>query len=69
MARMTIDDALIRCIDTRDAAAAGRIADQLRFQHGMTYNQIMQRVLAVRPNAGGQWEDMMEEADDLESDE
>lgn len=55
-------------LEKRDARTAGKIADSLRFKNSLTYSQIV----ALVQEAGGtpgEWEDLMQEAEDLEASE
>ena len=63
----TVKEALGLAIDKRDAATAGRIADHLR-EHGYTYARVFACAQSARPNlTAGDWEDLMQEAEDLEA--
>jgi hypothetical protein len=57
-----IADALKR----QDAAKAGRLADRMRFDYGFRYADIMKQV-ALAGFEPADWEELMYEADGLES--
>lgn len=60
---MTIKEALIRAVAEKNAKRAGDIVTVLRFRAGMNYDQI----LAFAGVPADEFEDLMAEADELES--
>ena len=59
---MKASEAIRKALGRRDAAAAGKIVDALRFNHGWTYAKISD---LVRRSGGDpqEWESLLEEAD------
>jgi len=56
--------AIRKAIDQDNHVAAGRIADGLRFRHGMDYNSILAVVQKVRPDVTpAQWDELMQRWD------
>jgi len=64
---MSLKSQITLAVNTRNAKLAGNIADTLRFRLGMSYNAIHEYVNSVEPVEIEDWEDLMYEADSLES--
>ena len=63
----TVRDAAAEAIDTKNAKLAGQVADMLRFECGMNYEQVLEWVRRVRPNVSAEaWELLMLQADSQE---
>lgn len=61
---VTVGDAIRSAVEERNAAKAAKIADFLRFNRGLNYNQTVRIVNhAVGRDASGEWEALMYEAD------
>jgi len=66
--KISINDAIGKAVDRRDAKLAGALCDALRFQLGMNYRQILNRVQRVRPSvSAADWDELLQEADECEA--
>ena len=67
---MTLADIIVAAVQKRNATAAGRIADILRFKHGMTYQESFDfvceqcRKRGVEPPELAAWDELLREADE-----
>lgn len=67
---MTVGEAIATAIDSRDPAAAGKVAMFCREALGMTYASILALAQRIRPELTmAQWDDLMYEADEAASKE
>jgi hypothetical protein len=60
---MTIRKAITRAVTENNAVMAGRIADFLRFKHGLNYDQIQKMFFNITGISAAQFEGLMYEAD------
>lgn len=65
---MTLGDKIREAIKHQDATLAGRIADRLRYRHGLNYAQSFEIVKKAAPDIElPDWDALLYEADDLDS--
>lgn len=66
---MTLADLIVAAVQTRNATAAGRIADILRVKHGMTYQESFDfvseqcRKRGVEPPELADWDELLRESE------
>lgn len=64
----TLGDKIREAIETQDATLAGRIADQLRFKHGLNFQQSFEVIKKASPDTElADWAALLYEADTLDS--
>jgi hypothetical protein len=63
--RMTLQQLAKHAVQMRDASAAARVADVLRFRFGMTYSESSAWFTRITGATEDVWADLMLEADSL----
>lgn len=65
--RLSLAEFIRRTVSEGDAAMAGQVCDELRFRHGLNYDQIQRMVEELTGLDAHGWEALMYEADTLEA--
>ena len=64
---MNIKEAVIEAVTTSNAVMAGQISDQLKHSFGMNYDQIYETINRAHPVGIAEWDELLYEADEIES--